>query len=210
MKSYNLRNLSPAFIKAFIFTVVLAIIGGIGMFGYAKHKQKTTYTAERFVLVSHDINENKQATSYNQSITVADLNMMPSYEDIIENEQVAQNARKYLPAKLRKHYSASDISTAISAKSRQQSLVLKVSAETSSPTDSVSIVNAVTKSFEKQLPKIQPGAGQVHLLAKATKENVSSSTTPSKKKYLVAGVALGGLVGIIISFVAITWRKLLH
>lgn len=210
MKSYNLRNLSPAFIKAFIFTVVLAIIGGIGMFGYAKHKQRTTYTAERFVLISHDINENKQATSYNQSITVADLNMMPSYEDIIENEQVAQNARKYLPAKLQKHYSASDISTAISAKSRQQSLVLKVSAETSSPTESVSIVNAVTKSFEKQLPKIQPGAGQVHLLAKATKENVSSSTTPSKKKYLAAGVALGGLVGIIISFVAITWRKLLH
>lgn len=189
-----------------IFTVIMVLLGGLAMFGYAKHKQRTTYTADRFLLISHNVTSYSRNENY--PIVNADLNMMTSYEDIVENQLVAQKAKQYLPKKIRKDYSVNSISDSISAKSRPQSLVLRVSAKTNNAGDSVKLVNAVTKSFQKELPKLQPGAGNVHLLAKATKADVYSNTTPNKKKYAVAGGALGGLLGIVISFVAITWRKL--
>ena len=206
MKTYSLKQLNKSFVKAVIFTVIMVLLGGLAMFGYAKHKQRTTYTADRFLLISHNVASYSRNENY--PIVNADLNMMTSYEDIIENQLVAQKAKQYLPRKIRKDYSANSISDSISARSRPQSLVLRVSAKTSNAGDSVKLVNAVTKSFQKELPKLQPGAGKVHLLAKATKADVYSNTTPNKKKYAVAGGALGGLLGIVISFVAITWRKL--
>lgn len=207
MKTYSLKQLNGSFVKALVFTIILAIFGGSCMFVYAKHKQQTTYTAERFVLISHNIK--KDTGDHNYPITVADINMMSSYEDIAKNEIVAKGAKRYLPKKISKKYSVNEINNSISAKSRPQSLVLKISAKTDNEKSSIAIVNAVSKSFQKELPKLQPGAGQVHLLAKANKSSVESETTPNKKKYTVAGVALGGLIGIIISFVEITWKKII-
>lgn len=206
MKTYSLKQLNGSFVKAAILTIALAIIGGIGMFGYAKHKQKTTYTAERYVLISH--NGNSQNPDRNNPISTDDLNMMTSYADIAENEITAREARSYLPKKMRKQYSANQITSAISAKTSPQSLVLKISAKTGDAKDSAVIVNAVAQGLKKELPALQPGAGQVHLLAKADKSNVTSETTPNKKKYMLVGVALGGLVGLVISFATITWTKL--
>lgn len=186
----------------------MAILGGGVMFGYAKHKQQTFYTASRDVLISHNV------TSYNRDenspLTNADLNMMPSYENIAENELIAKSAKQYLPRKISKKYSVNSISDKISAKSRPQSLVLKVSVKTVNDNDSVYLANAVTKALKKELPELQPGVGRVQLLAKASKADVKSKTTPNKKKYTLAGVALGGLLGVIISFTGITWKKMIR
>ena len=65
MKSYKLEDISSAFWKGLILTVVLAVIGGVGMFMVARHRQSTTYTAERSVIISHRISEeqlNKENT----------------------------------------------------------------------------------------------------------------------------------------------------
>lgn len=211
MKTYSLKQLNSSFVKALIFTIILALIGGLGMFGLAKHKQKTTYTAERYVLITHNMNETQNTINDdNHSMTAEDLNMMPSYEDIVQNDLIAKRARKYLPKKIKKQYSISDISSTIKAKSKPQSLVLKISSRTSNENNSIAIANAVAKGFKDELPKLQPGAGQVHLLAKADKSSVNSETTPNKKKYVVVGVALGGLLGVIISFVIITWKKIIN
>lgn len=207
MKAYSLKQLNGPFIKAAILTVILALLGGGAMFGYAKHKQKTTYTATRYVLISHNVTQ--QNPDRNNPVSTDDLNMMPSYADIAENELIAKEARPYLPKKVRKANSANQINEAVSAKTSPQSLVLKLSAKTGQAKDSVLIVNAVAKSLQKELPELQPGAGQVHLLAAAQKANVTSETTPNKKKYTLVGVALGGLLGLIISFIAITWTKLM-
>lgn len=207
MKTYSLKQLNKSFVIAVIFTIIMALLGGITLFGYAKHKQRTTYTASRYVLISHNVTRYNRNENY--PIVNADLNMMTSYEDIAENQLIAQKAKLYLPKAIRKQYSVNAISNSVSAKSRPQSLVLKISTKTDSEKDSVILVNAVTRSFQKELPKLQPGAGDVHLLAKATKDDVNSNTTPNKKKYTAAGVALGGLLGIVISFAAITWRKVI-
>ena len=208
MKTYSLKQLNKSFIKAGLFTIIMAILGGGVMFGYVKHKQQTFYTASRYVLISHNV------TSYNRDenspLTNADLNMMPSYEDIAENELIAKSANQYLPRKKKKKYSVNSISDKVSAKSRPQSLVLKVSVKTANEDDSVYLANAVTKALKRELPELQPGVGRVQLLAKASKADVESETTPNKKKYTIAGIALGGLLGIVVSFTGITWKKMIR
>ena len=47
MKTYSLKQLNKSFIKAGLFTIIMAILGGGVMFGYAKHKQQTFYTARK-------------------------------------------------------------------------------------------------------------------------------------------------------------------
>lgn len=210
MKEYKLKDLGSSFWKGLAITIILAIIGGVCMGILAKHKQNTTYTAERSVVISHKISENELNQGNNQQpIVIADLNMMDTYSDVVQDKQVAVAAKKYLSKKLKYQYSAETIKDDVNAITHPQSLVMKIKVRTDSASDSVALVNAVAKGFQEELPKIQPGAGQVHILSKATTEDIETNTTPNKKKYIVVGIALGALVGIIISFVAVTWKKYL-
>ncbi len=208
MKEYRIGDIKSDFWKGLILTVVLALIGGFGMFMLAKYKQSTSYIAQRSVLISHSIDEAKLSESDNQSpVVMTDLNMMQTYTEITQNKQIAQTARKYLSPRIKKNYSADDISQMVNADSHPQSLVMKIKVKSNHEKDSVALVNAVSKGLKKELPSIQPGAGQVHLLAKADENSVISNTMPNKKKYISVGLALGGLLGIVISFIATTWKK---
>lgn len=205
MEKYTLGSYVKKYSKEIIVVIVCALLGG-GFMGYsAKRHKVTTYTANRDVVISHNIEAVRtNSQSDNTSIVNEDINMMPTYKDIVENDIIAKQARKQLPKKLRSKYSSTDIQEDISAKISQQSLVMKIKAETKSPKDSVRIVNAVARSFKQELPKLQPGSGRVTLLQKASKDNVDSTTKPSVKKHAVVGLALGGLLGLIISLVTVT------
>ncbi|MBD5090841.1 MAG: chain-length determining protein [Lactobacillus sp.] len=209
MKNYTVKELTKMAWKSLGAIVICAVIGGGLMGVYVKHKQTTTYTATRNVVITHDLN-NIQANSDNPYDTRvnADLNMMPTYSDIAENREISVEAHKLLPKKLQKSYSADEINNAIRSESRPQSLVLLLKAKTNSAKDSVEIVNATARALRTQLPKLQPGAGNVVLLEKATTKSVDSNTTPGMKKYLAAGIALGGLLGILISFITITFKDI--
>ena len=74
--------------------------------------------------------------------------------------------------------------------------------------DSVKIANAVAEAAQTQLPKYSPNNSNVRILTRATRDNVSAKTTPSVKKYVVLGAALGLLVGMILSFSITTWKSI--
>lgn len=210
MKEYSVKDLKSPFVKAFIFTIIMAILGGVVMIGVAKHKKHTTYTAERYVLISHKMNsQNGSSTGTTNSVTNDDINMMTTYEEIAQNEEISQVARKHLSKSLRKKYTTTGLSDDVKAKTRPQSLVMSLSVTTDNPKDAVKLVNAVAEGLKEKLPKIQPGSGSVKLMAKANQGDVKSMTTPHTKKYAVVGLALGGLLGMIISFVAITWKRII-
>lgn len=204
----NNNQVRKSFYISVIVVIVLAILGG-GVFGlYAKHKKTTTFTASRNVLVSHNLKENERANSGQDQMTQADLNMMKTYQDVAEDSQVASTTHKMLPKKLRHRYSAHDLGGIISAKTNDQSLVLKISAHTSRPKDAKVIANTSTRAFKQVLPKEQPGAGHVSLLGKATDQSVESHSHPSIKKYGLVGIVLGGLAGIVISVGYVTIRNM--
>lgn len=207
MKEYQLKDVKASFVKAAVFTVIMALLGGAGMFVVAKHKQHISYTAERFVVISHPITT--QTATSASPITNTDQQMMLTYEEVANDPMVAKAARKHLTKSQRKEYSADQISQDLDAKAKPQSLALRLKVTTNSPKNAASLVNAAAEGLKETLPKIQPGAGNVKLLAKATEDNVELNKSTNVKKYAAAGLALGGLVGIVISFVVITWRRVL-
>lgn len=209
MKNYTLKELIRMFWKSMCLIIVLAIIGGGAMGVYAKHKQTTTYTATRYVVITHNLNNvrSNDDNPYDTRVN-ADINMMPTYADIAENKNISVQAHKYLSSKLQKKYSVDELNETIDGEPHQQSLVLTLKSKTNSPQDSVDIVNATAKAFQKQLPKIQPGVGRIVLLEKPTPKTVNAITKPGLKKYVAVGLALGALLGIIISFILITFKDI--
>lgn len=212
MKDTTLRKLIKSYGKEFIVVVIFALIGAVIMGGMAKKKKTTTYTATRQIVIAHNISrENRNSNNNsNNSIVNDDSNMMPTYKDIAENGIIASQARTYLSHSMKKRYSTDDIKGAISAKVSPQSLVMDLKAKTSSREDSVKIVNASARAMKMELPRLQPGAGHVTLLEKASVSNTDSQSSPSIKKYAVVGLALGALLGLIIEFIIFTIRNFGH
>ncbi|MCG4841189.1 hypothetical protein, partial [[Ruminococcus] torques] len=68
------------------------------------------------IVISHNFNENSNSSDNGQdSITNADLNMMPTYAKIAEDETISETAHKMLPKSIKKHYSVQDVNDAIRA-----------------------------------------------------------------------------------------------
>lgn len=205
----NKNNVRKSFYISVVVIIICAVLGG-GLFGlYAKHKKSTTYTASRSVLISHNLKDNEHANNGQAPMTQADLGMMKTYQNIAENSDVARLTHQLLPKKVRHHYSAHDLQGVISARTNDQSLILKISAHTSRAKDAPVIANAASRAFKQELPRVQPGAGHVSLLGRATEESTESHSHPSIKKYGLVGIVLGGLAGIIISVGYVTIRNIM-
>lgn len=197
------------FWKSIVLIIVLAIVGGCFGGIIAKKKQHTTYTASRNVFITHNLNTYSLPDNNPQDSTILnDQNMMESYKQIVEDPQITNAAQKMLPKKLQKEISPDEFNERIKAKGKPQSLVLTVQAESGSPTKAVKMANATADALKKQLPKIQPGVGEIVLLAKANRKTVTSITTPHAKKYAAVGIALGGALGLVISFTILTLKDI--
>lgn len=201
---FTVGKFSRVLVKNIIVILVLTIIGGVGAGLYAKHKKQTSYYASSSVL----INTNLTRTDYKNSAVMAEKGMMKTYEKITGNQETMKVAKKYLPHKIKKAYSADEMSSAVNVNSDPDSLVLSIDVKTNKSTDSVKIANAVAKATQTQLPKYSPNNSRVQILTRANKDNVDSKTTPSTKKYVVLGAALGLLVGMILSFSVTTWKNI--
>ena len=203
-KSYSIDDISKIILKNIILILVLVVLG-MGCLGfYAKHKQTTTYTASREILIGHNLD----TVSYKNSQAMADMSMMQTYSELVQDRLVLSKARKELPKKLQKRYSVSDLESAVDAKPRAGEIILDIYAKVGSAKDAALIVNAVTDATKQELPKIKAGIGQIEPLSKAYASDVKSQTSPSAKKYAILGFALGALAGMVIAFVRTTFKHL--
>ena len=148
-KKYSLNDLIKIIWKNIIVIIVFAVIGGSGFFILAKHKQSTTYTAERSMMISHSL-DSKRAHSQ----VSADLAMIPTYEDLIKSRQVTESTWKALPKSIRKETSPKSISDNIDTNNRPESLVITVKATTKDANQSLAIANTTVEVAKKELPKI--------------------------------------------------------
>lgn len=202
-KKYSLNDLIKIIWKNIIVIIVFAVIGGSGFFILAKHKQSTTYTAERSMMISHSL-DSKRAHSQ----VSADLAMIPTYEDLIKSCQVTESTWKALPKSIRKETSPKSISDNIDTNNRPESLVITVKATTKDANQSLAIANTTVEVAKKELPKMQKELGTVHVYTKANRKSVTSQTHGSVKKYTLVGVALGIVAGMLVSFTITTLRHM--
>lgn len=189
-------------IRNLVVIVVMMILGAIFAGMYAKHKQNTTYTSEVNVIIGHNLAKGE----HRNTNVLADINMMPSYKDMANDSQILEATRNLLSKKMRSEYSANELSGVIDFRNRPNSLLLNISATTSSKSKSVTIANATAKAVKNEFPKIDPGVGSIRILGKAREKNTESITKPSIKKYAVLGTALGLLLGMIVSFSITSWK----
>lgn len=200
----SIKNISNIILKnaivIIIMTLLFAVAGGI----YAKHKQHTVYESERNIMTSHYY----RGSSANEEVQ-ADISLGKTYAKIIESDDVAKAARKQLPKSLRKKYSVNEISSMVNATPVLQTTIIKVRVKAKSAKESAVIVNAVTKSAVSIIHDKIPSPGKLSLFAKATESQAQSITSPSIKKYVLLGAAIGFLIGMIIAFSVTTWTTII-
>ncbi len=204
-EQYKINELIKIVCKNIIVILIFTIIGGIGAGLYANHKKTTIYTAATNVFAGRNLAK----TNYKNSQVMAELNMIDSYKDMINDSQVLEKAHNNLPKKLRHKYTVNDLEDAINVDSHPQSLVLTIRSKAGTPEDATDIVNATATATHEELPKIIPGGGEFKQLGKARKSDAGSITSPSIKKYVLLGGAIGLLIGMIFSFAVTTWKKIL-
>lgn len=206
-KSLTVNDIIKVIWKNIIWVVIFGIVGAVGLGGIAKMKQHTTYTATRSMMIAHDTAD---ATVKNKDSQVkADLNMMQTYSDLAQDPTVLNKVAKSLKGDLSKNVTADELKSRVTTESKPDSLVLTIRVSASNPKDAVKIANKTAIVFDKELPKLATDPGDVTTLAKATEGSLTSTTSPSAKKYAVLGLAAGLIVGIAVAFSITSWKKII-
>lgn len=205
MKSnISLRNISKVvwhnIIVIVVATIFFGLVGGL----YAKHKQHTDYVSTRSLMTGRSY----RGAAANEEVQ-ADISLGDTYAKIVESEDVARAAHRNLPKSIRKEYSVKRLGSIVKARSVMQTTIVKVSVRANTAKASSTIVNAVTNAAAKQIPKKVPSAGKVSLFAKESADDAQGITTPSIKKFMLIGAAVGFLLGMVIAFSITTWTRLI-
>lgn len=205
MNKFSSKEIITIVRNNFIIIITIALVGGVGFLGYAKHKRTTEYTAQCNLMIGHNLNQVSQKSRQNE----ADLARMKTYEDVIEDPSVARRAHQYLDSRDKKKLSTKKINHGIKATSSTDSLVMNINATAPTAKLATTMANTTAKAVKKELPETVPDVGRVSIISYAKRSDVVSHTHPSYKKYGIVGVAFGALVGMIIAFVWTSWRHLL-
>ena len=203
-KDFSIKDISKIIWINICIILVATILFGLGGNLYAKHKQHTTYESVRNIMTTRSYD----GAAANEELQ-ADLSLGNTYAEIVESNDTAKAARKYLPKNLRKQYSSEQISSMINAEPIMQTTIVKVSAKANTAKDSAAIVNAVAKASANKIPQKVTSDGKISLFSKAVASEAKSNTSPSTKKLTLLGAAIGFLLGLVLSFSATTWVYLI-
>lgn len=205
MKNYTLKEIFVVIWKYILLIVCSGIVLG-GLFGfYAKMKQTTTYTATRNILIQHDLKDARTGTQANAKVN-ADINMMPTYASLVQDGTIIGNVQHTLEKGHDIKISEDELNTSITATPRTDSTVMEIRTDSNSKEKAILITNTTAKEFKKTAPKLDLNIGKITLLATATDNPIRTTTTPSAKKYVVLGVAVGAFFGLLGAFVIDTLK----
>lgn len=203
MKIYSLQDIFSIIKKNCLIILCSAIVFGGLFFVYAKHKASTSYSAERLMMVEqHHVNYNKRADAQ----VNANLSMIPTYEEMIESSTITDKAYKKLPKKIRKQVTKSSFADSINTKHRDNTLLIRVKATGNTAKIATASVNQVVNTAKTELPKMQKDLGKVTVYQKASVKDATIHTHNSVKKYTIAGIALGLILGMMFGFIKTSWK----
>ncbi|KRL42195.1 chain length regulator [Lacticaseibacillus manihotivorans DSM 13343 = JCM 12514] len=154
------------------------------------------YDSSALILVNQKDNTNV-ATQYNAVQT--DLQMINTYKDIITEPVILDQAAKDLHKSGRFSGTASDLKAALTISNNENSQVVNVTAEATSPYVARDIANAVTKVFQNKITKIMANAKNVSIISAAKLQ--TNAVSPRKAINLAVGLLAGLVLGILLAFV---------
>lgn len=202
--NYSLKDVTKIISQNIILIFICMLVFGGAMGLQAKLKKQTTYTGSRQVYIMRQYDQ----ANANEEL-MADINLMKTYNALIESQDVAKVARQQLPKKLQREYSVADLNSMVNASHKDMTLVSTIKVTAASPKEAKLITNAYARAVQRQLPKMAPTIGEVKLFAPVKEADIQSKTTPSAKKRVALGLAIGLLVGMLIAFTLTTWKHLI-
>lgn len=182
--------------KHLIMIISFGIIGLVVAFGVTKFAMTPKYDSSALILVNQRTNQDA-GQQYNQVQT--DLQMINTYKDIITQPVILDQAAKDLNKSGKFAGSASDLANALTISNNENSQVVKVTAEATSPYIARDIANAVTNVFKAKITKIMANAKNVSIIsdAKLSKGQVS----PRPMINMMVGLLSGLVIGIVLAFI---------
>lgn len=202
MKTYSFKDVVQIMMKnAVIIICSTLIVGGLS-FVYAKHHSSTTYSNERMMMIQHQVNYDRRADAQ----VGANQMMMQTYSDLIESPELTNQAWKNLPKKTKKQVSKSDVSSMITAKNPQGTVLMKVRATADNPKTATEVANTTAETAAKMLPKMNHDANRITLYQAASPKDAAATHHGHVKKYTAAGLVLGLIIGMTFGFIRTSWK----
>jgi capsular polysaccharide biosynthesis protein len=182
--------------KHIIMIIIFAFAGLLVSAGVTYFVMTPKYDSSALILVNQKDNTNV-AAQYNAVQT--DLQMINTYKDIITEPVILDQAAKDLHKSGRFNGNAGDLKAALTISNNQNSQVVNVTAEATSPYVARDIANAVTKVFQKKITKIMANAKNVSIISPAKLQ--TNAVSPRKTINLAIGLLAGLVLGILIAFI---------
>jgi capsular polysaccharide biosynthesis protein len=182
--------------KHIIMIIIFAFGGLLVSAGVTYFVMTPKYDSSALILVNQKDNTNV-ATQYNAVQT--DLQMINTYKDIITEPVILDQAAKDLHKSGRFSGTAADLKGALTISNNENSQVVNVTAEATSPYVARDIANAVTKVFQKKITKIMANAKNVSIISSAKLQ--TNAVSPRKAINLAVGLLAGLVLGILLAFI---------
>ncbi|WP_407894963.1 YveK family protein [Lacticaseibacillus sp. N501-2] len=182
--------------KHIIMIIIFAFAGLLVSAGITYFVMTPKYQSSALILVNQKDNTNV-AAQYNAVQT--DLQMINTYKDIITEPVILDTAAKDLNKSGRFSGNAGDLKGALTISNNENSQVVNVTAEATSPYVARDIANSVTQVFKQKITKIMSNAKNVSIISDAKLQ--TSPVSPRKAINLAVGLLAGLVIGILLAFI---------
>jgi capsular polysaccharide biosynthesis protein len=125
--------------------------------------------------------------------------MINTYKDIITQPVILDQAAKDLHKSGQFSGTAADLAESLTISNNQNSQVVKVTAQATSPYVARDIANAVTHVFQSKITKIMANAKNVSIISQAKLNKGKVSPRPMLN--LAVGLLAGLVIGILLAFI---------
>lgn len=179
----------------------LKLIGGLTIFGAIFALFVTTffmtpkYDATVQILVNRTETTSNVGAAYNTQ--QADVQMINTYKDIIQNKIVMDPVRREIAKKDNFIGTSDDLKKQISISNAENSQVFSVTVQDTNAYRAADIANSVADTFKKKIKKMMK-VSNVTIVAEAVAK--PNSVSPNKKLNTLIGLLLGIIIGVGIAF----------
>ena len=179
----------------------IKLVGGLTVAGVLVAILMTTffmtpkYDATVQILVNRTETNNNVGAAYNTQ--QADVQMINTYKDIIQNKIVLDPVRKEIAKKDNFIGTSDDLKDQISISNAENSQVFSVTVKDTNAYRAADIANSVADTFKSKIKKVMK-VNNVTIVADAIAK--PNAVSPNKKINVLIGLLLGGIIGIGIAF----------
>ncbi|MCI1987171.1 MAG: Wzz/FepE/Etk N-terminal domain-containing protein [Lactobacillus sp.] len=182
--------------KHLLMIIILSVAGLMTAAGVTFFVMTPKYNSSALILINQKSGTDA-AQQYNQVQT--DLQMINTYKDIITQPVILDQAAKDLHKAGQFSGTANDLANVLTISNNENSQVVKVTAEATSPYVARDIANAVTHVFQSKITKIMANAKNVSIISGAKLNR--SKVSPRSLINLVVGLLAGLVIGILLAFI---------